>query len=261
MATVAEAIQTLNALWDQLGKRQRDIEEMQAAYRGDFKLQYASDDFREFFGKRYDNFSDNWCGIVADAPHERLKITGLRPKGRKSDGGLWDLWRANDAERLSDRALLASIIAKRSFALVWGDDPVRVTWEDPSQAIVGYDPETRRRVAGLKAWTDDTHEFATLYLPDEVWKFKRSRVHSNVTPSGLYVAGFHTGWEERRGPGDDSWPLPNPFGEVPLVEFANRPPLLGEPISDIAGTLAMQHAINLLWAQLFTASDLSLIHI
>jgi hypothetical protein len=39
------------------------------------------------------------------------------------------------------------------------------------------------------------------------------------------------------------------------VEFANRPMLGGEPLSDIAGTIAMQDAINLLWAYLFVAAD------
>jgi hypothetical protein len=49
--------------------------------------------------------------------------------------------------------------------------------------------------------------------------------------------------------------MPNPMGKVPLVELPNRPRLLGEPMSDIAGTLAMQHAINLFWAELFAVAD------
>jgi hypothetical protein len=35
----------------------------------------------------------------------------------------------------------------------------------------------------------------------------------------------------------------------------NRPVLGGEPLSEIDGTMAMQDAINLLWAYLFTAAD------
>ena len=49
--------------------------------------------------------------------------------------------------------------------------------------------------------------------------------------------------------------MPNPLGEVPIVEFPNRPILGGEPVSDIAGTVAMQDAVNLLWAYLFAAAD------
>jgi hypothetical protein len=63
------------------------------------------------------------------------------------------------------------------------------------------------------------------------------------------------GWEQRQPASDDTWPLRNPLGVVPLVEYPNRPRLAGEPMSDIKGTLAMQHAINLLWSQMFLAAD------
>jgi hypothetical protein len=39
------------------------------------------------------------------------------------------------------------------------------------------------------------------------------------------------------------------------VELPNKPMLVGDPISDITGVVGMQDAINLIWAQLFTASD------
>lgn len=251
MATPDEAVSILNKLVDELRRRQDDVETFDKAYRGDFKLHYASDDFRDFFADRFAKFSDNWCGIVADAPHERLQQTGIRLKGEEGgDGALWDVWLENDADALSDLAMLDAIIAKRAFALVWGNDDgePRITWEHPSQAIVSYDPETRARVAGAKIWADDDREYATLYLPTEVWKFVRPRVQSSalILPASLLEGNW--------GPRAEGV-IPNPLGKVPLVEFANRPRLMGEPVSDIAGTLAMQHAINLLWAQLFTAAD------
>lgn len=251
MATLEQAISVLNKLADKLRDRQTDIEDLDRAYRGDHKLTFASEDFRDYFGSRYAKFSDNWCGIVADAPHERLEITGIRLKGDDNgDDALWDTWRDNDADAYSDLAMLDAIIAKRAFALVWADadETPRITWEHPSQAIVSYDPETRARVAGAKVWNDDTHEHATLYLPDEVWKFQRPRVESSlVLPAHLVDGGR---WELRA-----EGVIDNPLGKVPLVEFANRPRLIGEPVSDISGVLSMQHAINLFWAQLFASAD------
>lgn len=254
MATSEQAVAILNKLAEELRKRQPDVDLLDKAYRGEQKLTFASDDFREYFGSRYQKFSDNWCGIVGDAPHERLEITGIRLKGdTDGDGDLWDTWRENDADALSDLAMLDAIIAKRAFALVWGneDDEARITWEHPSQAIVGYNSETRERSAGLKLWCDDDHEFATLYLPDDVWKFQRPRVTSAlVAADGRPFSALVGDWEPRA-----EGVIDNPLGKVPLVEFANRPRLIGEPHSDIEGTLAMQHAINLFWAELFAAAD------
>jgi hypothetical protein len=45
------------------------------------------------------------------------------------------------------------------------------------------------------------------------------------------------------------------MGVVPMVELPNRPMLAEDPISDVSGVVAMQDAVNLLWAQLFTAAD------
>ena len=250
MVAPEQAVSTLNMLVEELHKRQVEVTTLDDAYRGLFKLKYASTDFMDFFANRYERFSDNWCAIVADAPHERLEPVGIRLKGEQSgDDALWTAWLDNDADQLCDLAMLDAIIAKRSFALVWGtpDDEPRITWEHPSQCIVGYDPETRLRKAGVKLWADDTHEYATLYLPDEIWKFQRSKVKSRLELPRHLVEGDWALRDEER--------IDNPLGKVPLVELANRPRLVGEPLSDIAGTMAMQHAINLIWAQLFVAID------
>lgn len=263
MATLEQALVTLQSLADELRRRQPEITLYDAYYRGEHKLRFASDEFARRFSTRYRNFADNWTGVVADAPVERLQPIGIRLKGSADsdpgDSGLWDVWLEQEADALSDLAWLDAVIAKRSYALVWADDdgsPV-ITWEHPSQAIVSYDPETRKRAAGLKLWSDGANEYATLYLPDEVWKLQRpAYATSGYTNSGLYIPGADaSGWQRRQSAGDASWPLPNPLGEVPLVEFANRPRLLGEPLSDIAGTVAMQDAVNLLWSYLFNAAD------
>jgi Phage portal protein, SPP1 Gp6-like len=249
-ATASEAVALLNKMVKQLRNRQPDITRMDEAYRGEFLLQYASSDFMEFFANRYEHFSDNWCAIVADAPHERLEPIGIRlPDSTTGDPTLWRTWLDTASDAFADMAMLDAIITGRSFGLVWGLDnnEAAITWEHPSQCIVGYDPETRARKAGLKAWHDDDNEYATLYLPDELWKFKRRR-------SALWIpqqpGELDGGWTLR----DEEW-IENPLGKVPLVELPNRPRLLADPISDIRGALSMQHAVNMIWSQLFVALD------
>lgn len=260
--TPQQAISTIARLGEELRLRQPDVTLFDEYYRGKHKLRFASDQFREYFARRYTGFSDNWTQVVGDAPTERLELVGIRPKdmAKGGDDELWGDWSENDADALSDLAFLDAIIAKRAYALVWArdDETPTISWEHPSQAIVGYDPETRERTAGLKLWRDDQFEYATLYAPAWVWKFQRSAVRvapDQRTESGLYVVGSVGGWQPRQPASDDTWPLPNPLGVVPLVEFPNRPRLLGAPMSDIAGTVAMQDAINLLWSYLFNAAD------
>ena len=247
-----------------------------AYYRGRQKLRFASEKWREYHADRYKEFCDNWCSPVANSPAERLRVDGFRldedPTVSAAERQLWRDWQANDMEAQSSQGFLHSLIARRSYVLVWGDgddNPV-ATWERADQVIVGYDAERPGvRLAALKTWVDDDVEYATLYVPDEVWKFQRDHLRAGsqvelppgargyeffATTSGLAVPlADQTSWRLREGA--DPNPMRNPLGVVPVVEFPNRPMLGAEPLSEIAGTMAMQDAINLLWAYLFTAAD------
>lgn len=262
------ALRTVNRLHKVISDRRSDVTTMDEYYEGKQPLVFASREWADWHKDRYAGFSDNWCGVVADALNERLAVVGLRVGDERTDEerDLWTAWERNEMGAQSSQGFLESIVAKRSAVTVWGDandEPV-MTWEHPGQVAVEYAANgSRRRLAALKVWVDDATEFATLYTPDEVWKWQRaaSMVNaSGVTPAGLYVpssawsAWSDGGWVAREITGEP-WPLPNPLGEVPVVEVQNRPRLGREPLSDIAGTKAMQDAINLLWAYLFTSAD------
>lgn len=266
-----KALALVNDLYQALQERLGEVNTLNAYYRGKQPLRFASEKWRNFHSSRYAGFSDNWCAPVADAPSERQRIENVRVTdlGDSADEKqLWNDWLRNEGDAQSSQGFLQSVIARRSFVLVWGgaDGEPAMTWESPAQVIVGYDPERpTRRTAALKVWLDGENENATLYTPDEVWKFSRRvgkvKVQGGFTESGIQVVGSSPAnmgggqWVQRQPQGDDSWPLRNPLGLVPIVEFPNRPMLGGQPVSDISGTKAMQDAINLLWAYLFGAAD------
>jgi hypothetical protein len=239
--------------------RSGEVNRATSYYRGEHPLNFASKEFKEFFGKRYSRFSDNWCAVVADAPVERLTVTGVKPFGvDRADEESWRVWMANGLDADSQLGFLGAGNAGRSFALVWNADngpTPTVTFEDASQAIIAYRAGSRReRVAALKWWQDGSVEYVTLYTADELWKFERSLQQQTKTPGMAAVDDEIRGWQ-LRDTGDEKNPQVNPMGDVPMIEVPNRPLLVGEPISDIAGVMAMQDAINLIWAQLLTASD------
>ena len=265
MASLEDAQARVEKLYNRIAHRSSEITTLESYYEGKQPLAYASDEWRKFHQNRYSGFSDNWCGVVANAPAERLHVEGFKldtstVKATDSESQLWRDWLDNEMDIQSSQGFLGSIVAKRSHVLVWGDEdgePV-VTWEHPAFVEVEYDYENPRKyVAALKVWRDDETEFATLYLADEVWKFSRpSKTVEDARswPEQKRQAMLAGTWELRPR-GDAPNPQPNPLGEVPITEFPNRPTLRGVPLSDIEGTMSMQNAINLLWAYLFTAAD------
>ncbi|MFB4320663.1 phage portal protein [Actinomadura sp. 21ATH] len=258
--TLAQASSLADRLTDELARRDPEVRRMDAYYRGKMRLKFASGEFRKFFGDRYRDFADNWCQVVADAPVERLTVTGIQPYGAdKADAESWRVWQVNDLDAESQLGFLASVGAGRSFVLVWGnpddDETPTVTFEDAGQAIVAYEAGSRRRrVAALKWWQDGSYEFATLYLPDEVWKLRRALRREEKPAQQAAIDEEIAKWEQREI-ADEPNPQPNPMGVVPMVEMPNRPLLTADPISDIAGVVAMQDAINYLWALLFNSAD------
>ncbi|HET7689324.1 MAG TPA: phage portal protein [Nocardioidaceae bacterium] len=275
MATdLEQAREWVDKLYMRLAKRRPAVEKFFKYFEGDQPLVYASPQWKEFHGSRYEGFSDNWCGVVARSAVDRMRIDGFRlsdstERLTADEQQLWTDWNRNEMGSLSSQGFLTASVAKRAYTLVWGndDDAPVVSWEHPDQVIIDHGPLGDRRRA-LKVWMDeDGQEYATLYTPEALWKFQRQgyAVASNIvndregnrTSSGLYLPRTYAsagGWEPRIV-GDEPWPLPNPLGVVPVVEWQNLPMLGGYPISSISGTMAGQDAINLLWAYLFNAAD------
>lgn len=268
--TPDQALAVTSRLFDRLVDRRSDIDSLEAYYRGEQSLRFATDQWRAEHEKRYEGFSDNWCGVVGSAAAEVTEVIGFRVGDDvtpldDAERSLWRHWQANELPAQSQQGWQTTNVARRSFALVWAtpDGEPMVTWEHPSQVIVEHDVERPRfRRYALKAWSDGDMDYATLYTPDEVWKWQakgfdadivqRAQDRGLILPSRAVSGGRR--WQQREVPGE-SWPMRNPLRVVPVVEFPNRPQLKHGPISDIDGTRSMQDAINVMWAYLMVAAD------
>lgn len=259
MATLAEALQLVALIENELIRRRVVVDRNARYYRGDQPLRFASKEFQKYHGDRYIDFADNWVQVVSDSPVERLTTIGVKAAGeQKADIESWRVWQVNALDADSQLGYLGAVNAGRSFVLVWGDpdepDTPVVTFEDASQCVVVYEPGSRRkRRAAMKKWQDGNCDYATLYLPDEVWKFERPLQRMDKSPQMASVDEELKTWEPRDLAEPN--PQPNPMGVVPMVELPNKPMLAEDPIPDVSGVVPMQDAVNLLWAQLFTASD------
>lgn len=252
--SIGDLVKLTNTMSDKILARRPKITENLAYYRGEEgRMRFASDEFRDYFAKRFAGFTDNWVAPVADAPIERIRHLGIRLPGQtRADDGLARVWDANEASRGLSEALLVMTVARRSFALVSplpGGLPPRITFEHPDAACVLYDPVTRARRAGMVMWADEEWEYGEVYTPQWVIPMKRK-------------AAMRSRDDRRQAPDLPGWSIDlekdtrrNPLGAVPLVELRNKTLLDDDPISDTEGTAAMQDSINLVWAYLLNSLD------
>jgi hypothetical protein len=214
-------------------------------YRGEHRLAFATNKFREAFGALFSAFADNWCDLVVDAVEERIDVEGFRfADETDADADAWKIWQRNQMDALSQQGHLESLIYGTASVLVWNDtagDQAEITMEHPTQMIVRTDPaRVTRRIAALKVWAgDDKTNMATLYTPKRVVKWTAKGSRSGAKPA----------WTTR---GET---IEHDLGVVPVVQLPNRPRLLRPGRSEIAGVIPVQDAVNKLIADMMVASE------
>ena len=234
-------------------------------YNGDQDLSFATERFREHFAGLLSELSVNICGVIVQAMVERMKVQGIsvptneddptKPQ-RAYDEDAWRMWQRNGLDAASGEHHTQTATTGYGYMTVWGDaeDKAVITVEDPLQMIVAYTAETpRKRAAALKRWIDEWtgYEFATLYLPDAVYRFRSATQTQQV--AGVSQSQTDVTWVPR---GDEfTSVVPNPLGVVPVVEFLNDPTVRGEGRSELLAIIPIQDAINKEVCDMIVASE------
>ncbi len=263
--TFDQALALTKKLAKQLGEDASALKRFNDYYLGRHPLAFASDRFQDAFGGMFGAFADNWCPLVVDSLRQRLHVTGFRfpppdnadgqpgdPGGpnvadpAKGDREAWDMWQGNFLDADSDVGHTDAMVFGRSFVSVGFPPPghhakALITVESPMNMIVAYSADRRRnRLAALRLFTDDDgNRAATLYTPDQIWRWTQRG--SSLTFGGT--------WELR------AEPERNRLGVVPVVSLVNRPRLDPWGYSELLGVIPLQDAVNKLVTDMMVASE------
>ncbi len=229
-------------LYERLRARQDRIDRFDAYYRGDHPLPWLAPQAQSEFRRILQMTRSNYMGLVVDSKAERIQVEGFRVgKSDVADTNLWRIWQANDLDSDSDLAFLEALIGGESYLLVAPNPDDRatplVTVEHATQAVLAYEPGSRRKVAaGLKVWADDWtgDTLATLYLPTRLFKYRARNPRVGVAARFI--------WEPREAQLADG--ERNPLGQVPLVELAPNPRMLAGGQSVLEDLTDIQDRIN-----------------
>src|SRR4051794_33192845 len=238
----------LARLSDELALQREQVKVYESYFAGLHPMQFATSKFREAFGSLFSEFADNWCPVVVDSSLERLTVQGFRFGARETyegDAEAWDIWQRNGLDADADQAHLEAIKLGKSYIIVDGGDPPRITVEHPAEVIVATEPgDRRKRVAALKQWADrDGILHATVYLPEGTYRYKSAAPWT--------AGGERLDWEP-----DTPERVPNPFGGiVPVIPMLNNPSMLTGGRSDLDPVIDVQNAINKLVTDMMVASE------
>lgn len=242
----------VNELTQQLEKANVGYHRMDRYYSGDQPLAFLAPEVAQQVGDRLAPMVINWPETIVDSVNRRLVPEGFQlGLGAEADDELWRIFTANGLDEDAPLAQSDALVHGLAFLSVWGndDDPTTplMAFESSHQVAVRYQPGTGDRVvsAALKRWEDDTHSYATLYLPDEVVRFA-----APMKSASLNSPGFIT------GPWEIDQELDNPLGAVPIVPMVNRGRLLNRAgRSELASVAPIADGINKLATDMMVTSE------
>lgn len=217
MADIPEGlVRWLGKLNDELDRRTPQIKKLDNYHDGDHPVPNhvrtirAETEYRELLAQAI----TNWPELIVSSVNQRLAVVGFRfgGEGERADDDIWEIWQRNALDARSKLVHEAALVNGRSYVIVWTDGKLaKITPEHASTTVVAYANDGITRTAALRRWQDGSRWYCTLYLPDGLYKFEGPEKEMAV-PDKMR-------WKRREVAGEP-WPLRNPLGVVPVIEFA-----------------------------------------
>lgn len=231
-------------------------------YDGKHEMNFVSDKFRTAFGTLIKSFADNLSPSIVDAVSDRLKLTGFQIDGGEEDDPIadraWAIWKSNRMDRMSAAAHTEAIKIGDSFLVVWPRPLGKGTGifiNTSALMTVGYGDSDADDEAvpiwAVKMWelSDKQHRL-NIYLPDRIEKYITRSSLSDGAASLKSVAQL----DPFQVPGEP-WPVPNPFGRVPVFHLANNAGISQWGRSELYDIVPLQNALNKSLIDLLVASE------
>lgn len=218
-------------------------------FNGEHELNFASEKFRNKFGKRVQKLTDNLCKVVVNAPVSRLEVIDFAKENAEVGSEAWALWKRSKMPRISKSVHREAFKTGDAYVIVWLDRAgrARFDFQKASSVRVWYDEETGEISRGAKIWTEQADGkgsvyYLTLYYPDRIEKY--------VSKNKLTLFPTKANQFEPRDVDGENFPLENPFGRVPVFHFSAT-----ESESLLGDVIPLQDALNKTLADIMVGAE------
>lgn len=220
-------------------------------YTGDVPEVFASDAVKRALRGQVAGFDINLARRPVDAVLDRMRINAVSvPGDEAATNRLTDeVWSPNRMDRLTKRVHRHALAQGDAYVTVWPDDEgrARVHFNSARTTRVFYSDENDQvKEYAARLWTEGSGT-ARVYRAD---LYYADRVESYATLPGR-EGDTEADWQEHDD-GSGVWPLPNPFGTIPVFHFRTDEPY-GRPVH--RGAFGPQNAITKLSATLMSTID------
>ncbi len=218
-------------------------------YKGDHRLVFATERFRNAFGSLFQAFADNLCPVVVDTVADRLEVVGfsLEEGDASAVDDAWGLWQENRMDLKSKTIHTMALRSGDAYVVIWPDDQgiPRIHPNSALRMCVAYDDEGMNQIsAAARLWRlDDGRLRLNIYYPDRIEKFETATATMDARSEGAFR------------PLSDEPVIPNNWGVVPVAHFVNGAEEDGFGRSELEGVIPLQDALNKAVADMLVAME------
>ncbi|HEV7646311.1 MAG TPA: phage portal protein [Pyrinomonadaceae bacterium] len=155
--------------------RLHDYEKYQNYYSGNHPFNFASEKFKQTFGRTFQRLKDNLCPVVVDTLVDRLEVVNFSSDEYESDvyTQAWQIWSRNLMPLRAQDVHREALVTGDAYVLLWQTEDGRAILypQRASNCTVCYDEETREVKHGAKFWCEGKHVRLNLYYADRIEKY------------------------------------------------------------------------------------------
>lgn len=250
---VIEALETLKA-------KRPTYQRYAKYYSGVHDLNFASEAWRDTFGKLLKRMNYNRCPSVVDAISDRLQIEGWQTEGGGSESSPHDAaqeeWEQCRGDYLQGLVHVESLRSGDGYLIVWpkGEDPNKPVWRmhRGDVCMVLTNDESAEPEIAVKLWRVESgvrkgHWRLTIYTAELITRWMSLKPgNDQPTKADQWVP-----YEDDEQP----WAT-NPYGVIPVIHFPNNPQYQGESgISELSDVIPLQDGLNYSVWQVMVAGE------
>ena len=235
---------------ERIGGNASKYKEFYDYYQGRHQLNFASDKFKNKFGRRLQKLRENLCKTVVTAPQSRLEIINFLADKKNTENPAWQLWKKSKMPLHSGAIHREAFKTGDAYVIVWTDKTgaVRFYPQLSANVTVWRNTETDEIERAAKAWLgSDGFYYLNLYYAASIEKYV-TRGKTPVLPTNPNV------FDERHIIGEE-FPLKNPFGKVPVFHFRFDAEMMDFGSSLLTDVIPLNDALNKSWADILGAQE------
>lgn len=232
----------------QMASTMPDYQKADQYFKGTATEIFSTDILRRVLGRNQMDFVFNYARTVVLSRLNRMELKSITTPNEDANKALQEVWEDNLLDQELIDAFEGALTFGDAYIAVWpceDGEGVDVFYNTAETCRVFYDAENpRKKLFAIKRWKEGDYLRVNVYYDDRIEKY----VSVGDTTGTLVSSSF----EKYIDADDGSWPLPNPFGQIPIFHLRTRRGY-GRPEHHEA--YAPQNAINKLLAVQISGLD------